>query len=396
MAQCSTVLDIGSSKVICLICTPVGRDGVVVRGAGIKEYQGYRLGEFEDENHLAAAVSAAVTAAENESSTRIGRLSVGVPAPFSKVIVQHVGLELGGKRINERLMERLINESLDFEQPEGYTLMHSTPFEFMIDGAYRGEIPIGVTAKTVHAAVSHVFVRDSLRRVVTDALAKHGLRADMFIAVPLADALFLIPERVRADRALLIDVGYTHTDVALIRNAALAAVRTVDAGGRHFASDLAYATQLPLSVTENTKRRYVYSLDYQDTIDTIRLSGGKVIKVDHEVVQYVIEERTRELCDLIREAAADMGAASLADIPVYLTGGGVTLMRGSCEFMEAYLGIPIRVSMPWMPRLSSPNYSSAFSVMDFVLKADSDDVAGVVGSHGGGRLVRKIVDFFTE
>ena len=43
MKQNTAILDIGSSKVICLICSAQGRDSITVRGAGVKEYPGFCL-----------------------------------------------------------------------------------------------------------------------------------------------------------------------------------------------------------------------------------------------------------------------------------------------------------------------------------------------------------------
>ena len=64
MGQNTAILDIGSSKVICLICGTDGRDNILVQGAGIKEYPGYKHGAFEDEQQLADAIIDALSAAQ--------------------------------------------------------------------------------------------------------------------------------------------------------------------------------------------------------------------------------------------------------------------------------------------------------------------------------------------
>ena len=46
MKQNTAILDIGSSKVICLICSAQGRDSITVRGAGVKEYPGFENGRY--------------------------------------------------------------------------------------------------------------------------------------------------------------------------------------------------------------------------------------------------------------------------------------------------------------------------------------------------------------
>ena len=70
-------------------------------------------------------------------------------------------------------------------------------------------------------------------------------------------------------------------------------------------------------------------------------------------------------------------------------------MRGCCEFMEKELGTSVQVRMPWMPRLSSPNYASAFSVMDFVMHASDEDNAGrLEGARPGKNVFKKLIDLF--
>ena len=117
--------------------------------------------------------------------------------------------------------------------------------------------------------------------------------------------------------------------------------------------------------------------------------------MEHAAIQYILEARAKELVELIRGRLGEMGVQLSKSLPIYLTGGGVTLMRGSCEFMEKELGIPIKVRMPWMPRLSSPNYASAFSVMDFVLHAGEGEgrLEGMTFQNG---IFKKLRGFFSN
>ena len=151
MKQNTAILDIGSSKVICLICSAQGRDSITVRGAGVKEYPGFENGRFIDEQLFSSAVVDAIAMAEGEAKVRIRDLSVGVPASFSKLVLHEgsAGVKSRTGRINGDTIDDLINDSLTFEQPEGYELMHSTPVEFKIgegDTVYEG-MPIATVYK---------------------------------------------------------------------------------------------------------------------------------------------------------------------------------------------------------------------------------------------------------
>ncbi|MBR2155353.1 MAG: hypothetical protein IJ941_00210 [Clostridia bacterium] len=295
MKHNTAILDIGSSKVICLICSAEGRDSITVRGAGVKEYDGFVGNRFADEQQFANAVVDSIAMAEGEARVRIKDLSVGVPASFSKLVLQEGSAEVTSRsgRITADTIDDLINDSLSFEYPAGFELMHSTPVEFNTGETVTSEPPIGNTADRVTATVSHVFVDSAFKRVVSDALDRAGLAADMYINVPLSSSLFVIPEKERTDCAVLIDVGAKQTDISLIRGSALIACETLAIGGANFAGDIAYGLRIPNGAAENVKRRYVYSLDYQDSIDIVRIEGRGALRVEHAVIQYIVEEPSR-------------------------------------------------------------------------------------------------------
>ena len=120
-----------------------------------------------------------------------------------------------------------------------------------------------------------------------------------------------------------------------------------------------------------------------------------MLRVEHAVIQYIIEERTKQLASHILSLMKEMGVNMKSKPPIYLTGGGIALMRGSCEYLEKLMGAPIKVRMPWMPRLSSPNYASAFSVMDFVMHADDEDNVGrLVGMVAESKFIKKLKGLF--
>lgn len=398
MAQQTTILDIGSSKVICLVCGIDNSDNIIVHGAGIQEYLGYRRGEFADEQHLRDAVASAVEMAEMEARCRIRDVAVGVPAPFTRLELVPVTIQIESKngRITEADIEKLLDKSAEYEPPEGFEIIHSTPVEFTVDTIPRLDVPVGASAKELGATISHVYIESRFKSIMTEALIRLDIKASLYIGLPLSEGLFVIPEQDRKEIAILLDVGYSHTDISVIHNTALVKKASIDVGGMHITNDLAYGLKLPKTMAENVKRRYVYSLDYQDSIDNIRVPGGGVIRIEHEVIQFIIESRTRELAALINDAIESMGIKLSNQIPVYLTGGGIALMRGSCEYLEHQLGVEIRIRMPWMPRLSSPNYASAFSVMNFVVNMENEGSGRMHGNVLRNQFLKKILNFFVK
>lgn len=395
----AAVLDIGSSKVVCL-CGSIGDgDGIVVHGAGVSPCEGFRDGAFLDKQSLHNAVVEALQKAEQESRIRIRDIALTVPAAFSDLILTDATLSLGKPRKTEGAdIDRLIALSLDrCQKKPGYTLMHSTPVFFMVDGIASTEVPEGITTDEISALISHMFVQEDFIRTVQESLDDMGVEISMCISSQLGESIMLIPEKERVRPAVLIDVGYHQTEISVVENTALTAIRALPVGGYQFASDLSFGLDVPLEAAEQAKRRYVFSLDVQDKDEILRTAAGSK-KVSRSAISYIIEARATELAKMLRREMEDMGVNLDARPVVYVSGGGLLMMRGGLDFLRKALNLPIKRDMPWTPRLSSPNYCSAFGALDFVLRANKPQEETAVSSSEEkiDSLLQKIKDFFTK
>lgn len=395
----AAVLDIGSSKVVCLCGSMADGDGIVVHGAGVCTYEGYRDGAFIDKQSLHNAVVEALQKAEQESRIRIRDVALTVPAAFSDLLLTDATLSLGKPRKTEAAdIDRLIALSLEkCKKKPGYTLMHSTPVFFLVDGVSSTEVPEGITTDEISALISHMFVQEAYIRTVQESLDDMGVEISMCVSSQLGESVMLIPEKERVRPAVLIDVGYHQTEISVVENTALTAISTLPIGGYQFASDLSFGLDVPMDAAEQAKRRYVFSLDLQEKSEVLRTAAGSK-KVSRSAISYIIEARATELAGMLRREMENMGVNLDARPAVYVSGGGLLMMRGGLDFMRKALNLPLKRDMPWTPRLSSPNYCSAFGALDFVLKANrpQEDTTASGSEEKLGSLLKKIKEFFMK
>lgn len=395
----AAVLDIGSSKVVCLCGSMADGDGIVVHGAGVCTYEGYRDGAFIDKQSLHNAVVEALQKAEQESRIRIRDVALTVPAAFSDLLLTDATLSFGKPRKTEAAdIDRLIALSLEkCKKKPGYTLMHSTPVFFLVDGVSSTEVPEGITTDEISALISHMFVQEAYIRTVQESLDDMGVEISMCVSSQLGESVMLIPEKERVRPAVLIDVGYHQTEISVVENTALTAISTLPIGGYQFASDLSFGLDVPMDAAEQAKRRYVFSLDLQEKSEVLRTAAGSK-KVSRSAISYIIEARATELAGMLRREMENMGVNLDARPAVYVSGGGLLMMRGGLDFMRKALNLPLKRDMPWTPRLSSPNYCSAFGALDFVLKANrpQEDTTASGSEEKLGSLLKKIKEFFMK
>jgi len=391
----AAILDIGSSKIVCLCGSTAVRGGTVVHGAGVADYAGYENAEFADEQSLEDAIVSAIRDAEEMARIRIRDMVVAVPAPFSRLIVTQATIRLESRRnrVTADDIDELISLSLAKARAPEHVLMHSTPICFTVDGYESPEVPEGKRAGEIAAEVSHMYVQESFLNLITRILEKLSIEISMCVGTPLAESLLLIPEEERVRPAVLIDVGYQHTDISLVENAALTAMTTIDMGGAQFASDLSFGLDIPLENAEQVKRKYTFLQEDSGNIETIRMLTG-VKRVDRSVIELIVESRAEELADLIKKSLRQLGIRADTRPVTYLTGGGF-MMRGSGEYLRQALGLRVKRDMPYMPDMNTPNYASAFGALDFVLRAGSgESESGSIG--GGGGFFDKLRSLFIE
>ena len=165
----AAILDIGSSKVVCLCGSSVHTDGILVHGVGICEYSGFEGGEFSDEASLQEAILTAIEAAEQQSRIRIREVALSVPAPFVKLVTTQATLliESRSRRITVDDIDDVISMSLEKARAPEHILMHSTPVVFKIGGVESAEVPEGARADELSATVSHMYVRESFVRLMS-------------------------------------------------------------------------------------------------------------------------------------------------------------------------------------------------------------------------------------
>ena len=76
----TAVLDIGSSKVVCLCGNISDRDGIIIHGVGTASCESFLNGEFTDKQSLHDAIIDVVQKAEQEAHTRIRDIALTVPS----------------------------------------------------------------------------------------------------------------------------------------------------------------------------------------------------------------------------------------------------------------------------------------------------------------------------
>lgn len=397
MKQSEVILDFGSSKVVCMVgsCSEEGR--FEVYGIGVSEHKGLKKKQFLDEPGLRLAVQNAIDAAQSEAKRKIRSVHVGVPGPFVRVECSQNELPLGeeAREVTQEDVDALMEAAVEAQPvPEGYERALSVPYYYRVDASPRSTMPVGVTGRTLWAAVSHLYIDSKFETFVRELLEELGIEAESFMDAASAGANMLIPEKDRHEEAVAVDVGYYHTDILLMRNSACIHRAVLPVGGAHIASDISYVLQISPSVAESIKRRHAFALDYAGQTGTYRLTDGTMESIVYEDIQDIIEARANEMGSMVGEVIRKSPAKIQPDTKVYLFGGGLAMMRGSREMFQAACGFCTVNELPWMPRNRTENFVSTYGMLDYVCHGELG--AEKKTSWKDNRFIQFLINFFIK
>lgn len=395
MRNTETIIDFGSSKVVCIIGAS-GTDGQTeIYGSGVCEHKGLRWRNFVDEVNLRACVHSAVESAQDEARRNVRSVFVGVPGPFLETVCRKAELMFGKPHaITDFDIDQLIDFSLaDEPAPNGCVPIHNFPVSFKLDGVSQNALPIGQVCQCLSGIIAHVYMHEEFQTLVEGILEDIRMEVKAFVDSTYAEGRLLVPSGQREGDSLIIDVGYYHSDLELMRNSSPIYHKTLFVGGAHLAKDISYVLGVADDVAESVKRRHVFGLDYSGRVDNYRLSNGSVVEFDYDSVQEILEARVAELtdmiCALIEEAPVDVGA----NTPIFMCGGGLAMMRGGREYLQSVIGLPVTLQTQHLPRLNSHNYISAHGVLAYALEYSD---YGRSGNLKHNRVVQSLLDFFTK
>lgn len=342
-----TIIDIGSSKVSCCVVSPGSRGTATFRSFNSSSYSGFRLNSMPNMGGLSQALSDVIGACESVIKQKITNVTVGVPAPFAVTQIASTKLEsqFGGSKVCDEDIDKIIRLAQPMNPPSRCTLIHSTPFDYVINGNQRVDNPVGMTVQTLEARVSHIFVEDYFIKLIEDCLSQLKITVNLFVATSLADSHYLITDEVKRNGAILLDCGGRVTDVSFIRNNAVQEIISIDIGGKDITDELSDRLCIPQSIAEKIKCNFDF-YDYdENSYFRVFVPNEGYVSIRSSVIATVIDTVISELAHNVRYSIDEL-IGNHRDIPIFITGGAVASFNGGIELFSSRLGRKVFSGIP--------------------------------------------------
>jgi cell division protein FtsA len=344
------VLDIGSSKVSCVIARVDGPDYLQVIGVGHQLSKGLRGGHIIDMQEAELSILNAVHLAEQMAKEIIREVYINVPSCFSRT----VGAELPvpGHAVDDADMRRLLTLARQVQEPQGQQPIHTIPTSYEIDGRKGIRDPRSMYGETLGVDIHTIYSSTSNLRNLSTCIARCHLAIKAFVATPFASGLATLVEDEIDLGVTVIDMGAGNTSIGIFFEGNIIHTDSIPVGGGHVTNDIARVLSTPVIQAERLKTLHGSVLSTaSDEREMVKVPQIGEIE-DHpnrqiskaELVR-IIKPRIEETFDLVRSRLNIQGLANKISHRVVLTGGGCQL-PGIQEMASLMLEKQVRIGRP--------------------------------------------------
>ncbi len=372
MKTVAAAIDFGTSKIVTILAESGGFSRCDIIGSGTVPYDGYLDGQWNSRAGAVDALKESIDAAEAESRRKIDTVYVGVPCENIQVLTAEAEVDVASEdgRVSEADIDQVqdaVAEKLSLADKGAYVI-HRSPAWFSIDGGKKTMSPLGVKGQSLKACVSFILADPVFCEDVRGMLSEMGITVLAFFSSAIGLALLLLPIDERDRTALVIDVGYLNTEISVLEGDAITYHAVAPLGGGHITADLAQKLEISMAAAEAIKRDFNFVPDEFDgeSDPEVRDEDGAIVTFPHELVRSTIEDTAGELMDMVSSVLRDAAPKLGPKAQIFLTGGGIAMMKGGREYVSGKLGRSVKSPMPRSSKLGTPRFASALGLMDLV------------------------------
>jgi cell division protein FtsA len=342
-------LDIGTSKVACLVAE-LGADGTLdILGMGSHESKGLKKGVVVNIEATVAAIQRALEEAELMADCKITSAYVGIAGSHIRSFNSTGMVAVKDKEVGPLDVDRAVETARAVNIPTDQQILHVLRQEFIIDGQEDVREPIGMSGVRLEVKVHIVTGAVSAAQNIIKCVRRCGIEVRDLILQPLASSRAVLSEDEKDLGVCLVDIGGGTTDIAVFTHGAIRHTAVVPIAGDQITNDIAMALRTPTADAEAIKMRHGVALrqlaDPNQMLEVPGIGERGSRALSRQTLAEVIEPRVEELYSLVQQVLRESGFEELLSSGVVLTGGSA-VMQGMVELGEEIFHMPVRIGMP--------------------------------------------------
>ena len=388
-------LDIGTTKICCIIGEVAHGDQVDIIGLGQHPSRGLRKGVVVNIDGTVESIKSAVEEAELMAGCEIDSVFVGIAGGHINSLNSHGIIAAKGKEINQKDVDRVIEAAKAIAIPMDRAVIHELPQEKIVDNQEGIKTPLGMAGVRLEAKVHIVTAAVTSAQNIVKCVNKAGLGVQDIVLEQLASSESVLSHDEKELGVALIDIGGGTSDLAIFYEGSIKHTSVLTIAGSQMTIDIAIGLRTPNQEAEKIKHTYGCALSSMvrenETIKVPSVKGRDSKTVSRQILSEIIEARSRELFEMMNNEISLSGYRDIIFSGVVLT-GGASSMQGMEDLAEEIFQLPVRVGVPsemggLIDVVNNPMYATSTGLIQYGLRSHRK---GQVRELQGRNLFEKI------
>ena len=341
-------LDIGTSKVLCLVADIDDKGELRIIGIGNEPCSGLNKGVISEIDATVSSVRRAKEKASSMSSCNIESVTTGIAGNHIQSYNGNGAVNIINDEVTEEDKEKVIANAQNIQIPKDQEILHVIDQYYTIDGQTGIREPKGMAGGRLEANVHIITTSSTAKRNLTKCINNSLLEIDHFVLQPVASSLAVLSDEELDLGVCLIDIGCGTTDVAIFTEGTIKHTAVIPIGSQMITNDIRIILCTSLDAAEQIKIQYGCVSTDQDKdlkIPVPSVSDKPDTETSKTIVSQIITARINEIFDAIQKEINDSGYSNKIRAGLVFTGGGAKL-DGIDNYAESFFKTPSRVGSP--------------------------------------------------
>ncbi len=395
------VLDIGTSKVLCLVGEIQADERLKILGMGSSPCSGLRRSTVIDMPKVVQAIHSATSEAGRTAGLKITGAFVGLAGEDISARTSRSTVAISGTSnpIDEEDVRRALATAEQASPPSNSTVLHRFVQSYAVDGElvqnplwlHGNRLEVESLSLTASGAAC-----TTLQRAATEA----GIEIAGFIFETVAAAAAVSSLDEREMGAGILDIGAGTSDLALFYGP-LRHVAEIPFGGDDITKDLSIVLSMSPREVEQLKEDYgrvCCPPEDADNTVTFRTTAGRSYTITQQQLSAIIEARQQEILEFVRLELERNHYGQMLAAGLIFTGGG-TLLQNIVQLGEEVLGLPVRIGTPQniisSEAVQDPRFATAIGLLRFAMDEHAQEAGYIQPFSSSETLLDKISRIFS-
>ena len=302
MDNYKTIIEIGSFSIKTIIYSKFNKQHQIV-GTGKSKTHGFNGNDIENIDDFIDCIKNSIVQAEKQANFIIkdAYLLITNRSVYIKKIKKD--LILDGTIIEKNDVRKISNININKNEIYFQNLYRS---HFLIDDNLVTDNPIGLNSQKLSIISLLSLIEEKQIKLFNNIFQKLQIKIINYLDSTTSYFFYLKNKKISKSNVILIDFGFKHTNIIMIKNKQLAFVKKIPYGCKLISDDLVKMLNVSFDFAEKLKISTIDLLDTRNTSIEIPVweeFGNNVKnKIEHNYIKKIVLSRLDELFKLVMES----------------------------------------------------------------------------------------------